>query len=137
MRRPVWIPVVTAIIRKNGLVLLGQRPEGNSLAGQWEFPGGKIELGEIPEQALKRELSEELGITAEIGSLRFAHTHNYGERGIIMLFYDVLFWKGEPKTVHHNGLQWVKPSDISSLEIPEANRKVLPKILEILNSPAI
>lgn len=135
MKRPIWIPVVTAIIRKGNQVLLGQRPEGN-LAGQWEFPGGKIEIGESPEKALKRELHEELGIEAEIGSLRLAHTHNYGDRGIVMMFYDVLFWKGEPKSVHHIELVWANPEDISRMEIPEANRIVLPKILEILKTPA-
>ncbi len=135
MKRPIWIPVVTAIIRKGDMVLLGQRPEGN-LAGQWEFPGGKIEIGESPEKALRRELSEELGIEAEIGSLRLAHTHHYGDRGIVMIFYDVLFWKGEPKSVHHTELAWVRPEDIIKMEIPEANRIILPKILEILKPPA-
>ncbi len=131
-KRPSWIPVVTGFIRKNGLVLVGQRPEGHSLAGQWEFPGGKIELGENPEQALKRELQEELGIEAEIGSLRHSHTHAYGDRGILMLFFDVKLWKGEPKSQHHKELKWIRPEELAQLEIPEANRKILPKLLELL-----
>ena len=68
-KKPTWIPVATGILRKGSLVLVGQRPEGHTLAGQWEFPGGKIELGEQPKEALQRELFEELGIKAEIGDL--------------------------------------------------------------------
>jgi 8-oxo-dGTP diphosphatase len=131
-RRYPWIPVVTGLLKKNGQVLLGQRPEGNSLAGQWEFPGGKIELGESPENALKRELSEELGIEAEIGPLRLANTHSYGDRGVLLLFYDVPFWKGEPKPSHHANLRWVKPEELLELEIPEANRRILDVLLGLL-----
>lgn len=131
-KRPLWIPVVTGFIRKSGLVLVGQRPEGHSLAGQWEFPGGKIELGENPEQALKRELHEELGIEAEVGTLRHSHTHSYGDRGILILFYDVTLWKGEPKSQHHTELRWIKPEELQTMEIPEANRKILPKLMHLL-----
>ena len=83
-RKGVWIPVVTGLIQKEGMVLMGQRPRGNSLAGLWEFPGGKVELGESPEQALERELREELGIFAEVGTLRLATTHSYGEKAVLM-----------------------------------------------------
>jgi 8-oxo-dGTP diphosphatase len=131
-KRPIWIPVVTGLIRKSGKVLLGQRPAGNSLAGQWEFPGGKIEIGESPAQALKRELFEELAIEAEIGTLRLANTHAYGDRGVVLLFFDVPFWKGEPKAKHHTDLRWVDPDEIPKLEIPEANRLILKTILDIL-----
>ena len=133
VKRPIWIPVVTGLLRKNGMVLLGQRPQGHSLAGQWEFPGGKIEIGESPQKALERELREELEIEAEIGELKFANTHHYGEKGVILLFYDVPFWKGEPKATHHSLLQWVRPDQIPELEIPEANRRILTTILDILN----
>mgnify|MGYP001208049434 CR=1 FL=1 len=132
-RRKIWIPVVTALMRKDGLVLLGQRPKG-SLQGQWEFPGGKIEMGETPEEALKRELQEELGVTATVGDLRLATTHTYGDRGVLILFYDVRFWKGEPKSQHHVDLMWVKPEEIHRQEIPEANRKILAQLTAILNS---
>ncbi len=133
-KRPVWIPVVTGFIRKNGLVLVGQRPEGHSLAGQWEFPGGKIEIGESPQFALKRELREELGIEADIGDLRLAHTHAFGDRGILILFFDVKFWKGEPKSQHHNELKWIDPKELTQLEIPEANRKILHILQDLLKT---
>lgn len=134
LRRIHWVPVVTALIRKGEEVLVGQRPDGHTLAGQWEFPGGKIERGESPEIALSRELREELGIEAEIDTLRLASTHSYGDTGIILLFYDVHFWKGEPKTKHHQALKWIHYSNLDSLEIPEANRKILDRLKNILKS---
>ena len=131
-KRVIWIPVVTAIMKKGDEVLLGQRPEGNTLAGQWEFPGGKLELGESPKQALQRELREELGIEAQIGDLKIANSHQFGDKGILLMFFDVPYWKGEPKSIHHNDLKWVKKEDIAALNIPDTNRCVLDEILEIL-----
>jgi 8-oxo-dGTP diphosphatase len=134
LKRPVWIPVVTALIRKGDKVLVGQRPVGHSLAGHWEFPGGKIEKNESPEEALARELREELGIEADIGTLKLASSHTYGETGIVIMFYEVLFWKGEPKTVHHMELRWIEPEELKTLNIPDANRKILDRLVGILRS---
>lgn len=128
-----WIPVVAGLLKKGNLILVGQRPETHTLGGLWEFPGGKIEMGESPEYALARELREELGIEAEIGDLKIACTHSYGDVGIIILFYEVLFWKGEPKAQHHTGLDWVSPKDLPNKNIPEANRKNLPRIYKAFN----
>lgn len=132
-KRALWIPVVTGLIRKDQEVLVGLRPEGKNLAGQWEFPGGKIEAGESPEGALKRELSEELAIEAEIGDLKLASSHSYGETGILLLFYEIRYWKGEPKTAHHEELRWVSSQDLWDLDIPEANRKILKDIIKVLD----
>lgn len=115
------------------MILVGQRPETHTLGGLWEFPGGKIEMGESPEIALARELREELDIEAEIGDLKIACTHSYGDVGILILFYEVLFWKGEPKPQHHIGLEWVEPSALPTRNIPEANRKNLPRIYKAFN----
>lgn len=131
-KRGQWIPVVAALMKRQGKVLVGQRPEGASLAGNWEFPGGKIELGESPEAALARELHEELGIEAEVGPLKFVDTHTYGKTGILFLFYEVKYWKGQVKTQQHLDLRWVTPKELAQLEIPEANRKFLQKILDVL-----
>lgn len=116
------------MIRKKDQVLLGQRPESGSLAGAWEFPGGKIEVGESPEEALERELHEELGINAEIGALKFSITHHYGDVGILLLFFEVQYWKGEPKPQHHNEIKWVPISELDSISLPEANQKALAQI---------
>jgi 8-oxo-dGTP diphosphatase len=132
LKRPTWIPVVTGLIRRGDKLLVGQRPVGHSLAGQWEFPGGKIEKNETPEQALARELDEELGIEAEVGQLKLASTHTYGDTGIVILFYEVLFWKREPRTIHHMELRWVTPDELKKLLIPDANKKILDRILETL-----
>lgn len=131
-KRNPWLPVVAGIIRRDKTVLLGKRPETGSLAGLWEFPGGKIELGEQPEHALARELKEELGIDAEIGPLRFATTHNYGEVGVLILFYEINYWTRQPTAAHHSELKWVAIDDIHKLPLPEANRNILDRIVNLL-----
>ena len=131
-KRNTWVPVVAAIMKRQGKVLVGQRPDSGALARTWEFPGGKIELGESPEEALRRELKEELGVDAEIGKLVFVATHTYGKTGILFLFYEVKFWKGQAKTQQHLDLRWVTPKELKELELPEANRKFLKQILDVL-----
>lgn len=131
-RKGHWIPVVAGFLRKDGKILVGQRPENNSLPGQWEFPGGKIETGETPEVALARELNEELGIEADIGDLKLACTHSYGDVGILILFYEVQYWKGEPRAMHHMMLEWIHPEELKHRNIPEANRKILHRIYKAL-----
>lgn len=123
---------MTALIHREGKILVGRRPEGGALPDVWEFPGGKIESKESPEQALRRELQEELGIDAEIGDLKFAGTFTYGKRGLLFLFYDVKFWKGQIKAEHHADLQWVTPKELPNLALPDANRAFLDKILPLL-----
>jgi 8-oxo-dGTP diphosphatase len=135
LKKIQWIPVVAGFLKKDGRILVGQRPENNSLAGLWEFPGGKIELGETPEEALARELSEELGIEAEIGELKLSVTHSYNDVGIVILFYEVLYWKGEPKAKHHLMLEWIYPEELKDRSIPDANKKVLEKIFKVLGVP--
>lgn len=127
-----WIPVVAGLLKKGQQVLVGQRPEDHSLAGQWEFPGGKIELGESPEEALARELKEEIGIDAEIGGLKLAVTHSYEDVGIIIMFYEVTYWKGEPKALHHSQIEWVYPEELKSRTIPEANRRIIDRLMNLL-----
>ncbi len=127
-----WIPVVAGFLKKDQKILVGQRPENHSLAGLWEFPGGKIEIGETPEQALQRELNEELGIEAQIGTLKLACTHSYGDVGIIILFYEVNYWKGEPKAKHHLMLEWIYPQELKTRPIPEANKKILNDLFKAL-----
>ncbi|MES3037893.1 MAG: (deoxy)nucleoside triphosphate pyrophosphohydrolase [Bdellovibrionota bacterium] len=131
-RKGYWIPVVAGFLKKEDMILVGKRPENHSLAGLWEFPGGKIESGESPEEALARELDEELGIQAEIGDLKLCFTHSYGDVGILILFFEVKYWKGEPKAKIHVELDWINPLDLAKRNIPEANRKLLPRIMQAL-----
>lgn len=133
-RKAHWIPVVAGFVRKGSQVLVGQRPENHSLAGQWEFPGGKIESGETPEVALARELDEELGIQAQIGELKLACTHHYGDVNILILFFEVLYWKNEPKAQHHLKLEWIEPVELMNRPIPEANTKILDRIFKALGA---
>jgi 8-oxo-dGTP diphosphatase len=131
-KKSPWLPVVAGIIRKGDKVLLGRRPNDKNLPGLWEFAGGKIELNEKPEAALKRELEEELGIVAEIGTLKIATTHTYEHVSVIILFYEVLYWVGEPKTLYHTELNWFHVSELSGLDFPQANRNVLDRIIAFL-----
>ena len=121
-KRPNWIPVVAGLIKKDNKFLVGQRPEKGHMSGRWEFPGGKIESGESPEEALKRELQEELGFEAQIGSIQLAVTHSYAEVGVVLLLFEVLFWKGEPKAKHHTELRWVSMEELEGLPLPDANK---------------
>lgn len=131
-RRHPWLPVVAAIIRRDKMVLMGRRPESGNLAGLWEFPGGKIEFGESPEKALFRELKEELDIEADVGSLKFAVTHNYGETCVLILFYEVVSWRGQPKCAHHTEIRWMNAAEIPGLSLPDANRIVLDRVVSLL-----
>ncbi len=132
IKRPIWMPVVAALIHKKDRYLLGLRPKGGLISQVWEFPGGKVEPGESPTVALARELSEELGVEAQVGSLLLASSHSYGEINILLLFYEVTYWKGEPKPIHHEELKWVTFQNISQMDLPDANRTVLPQLETLL-----
>jgi 8-oxo-dGTP diphosphatase len=134
LKRPQWLPVVAGIIRRENKVLLGQRPPHKSLAGLWEFPGGKIELGETPEKALKRELKEELDLDVEVGKLKIVTTHNYNDVGVVLIFFEVNYWRGEPKPLYHADLKWIGSEELKSIELPDANRLVLDQLLSVLES---
>src|SRR4249920_604400 len=100
--------VTAAIIRRNGSVLLARRSSGERLAGFWEFPGGKVENGETPEECLARELDEELGIRARIGE-KFAeslHQYDHGSFRIVAYFVDWI--AGDPRPTVHDRLESVK-----------------------------
>lgn len=127
-----WIPVVAGILRKGERILVGRRPDGQ-LKDLWEFPGGKIEAGESPQEALKRELAEELGVEVlELSPVQLATTFSYPEVNILILLYLVHYWRGEVTAKHHRELNWVLPQDLLTLPIPEANRKIIHDILAIL-----
>jgi 8-oxo-dGTP diphosphatase len=115
--------VAAALVDSDGRVLIAQRPDGKSLAGQWEFPGGKVEDGETPENALIRELEEELGITVKQACLApfvFA-SHTYETFHLLMPLYLIRRWEGEPEACEHKALKWVRPNDMRNYEMPPAD----------------
>jgi 8-oxo-dGTP diphosphatase len=115
--------VAAALIDPDNRVLVAQRPAGKSLAGLWEFPGGKIEAGETPEAALARELAEELGIVvaeAALHPLTFV-SHRYADFHLVMLLYTCRNWAGAPKGQQGQPLRWEKPDALSDLPMPPAD----------------
>ena len=124
-----------ALVNGNGAVLLAQRPEGKSLAGLWEFPGGKIESGENPEAALCRELAEELGLAVnpeDLQPLTFA-SHTYADFHLLMPLWTTRHWRGEPQGREGQNLAWVLPEALYSYPMPEADIPLVPILREHLN----
>ena len=124
----LMLPVVAAaLVDADGRVLLQQRPVGKSLAGLWEFPGGKVETGETPEAALIRELEEELGIAvphACLAPAAFASAP-LGERHLLLLLYVARKWVGVPRALEATALKWVRPADMHALPMPPADRPLI------------
>jgi 8-oxo-dGTP diphosphatase len=125
--------VAAALAGEDGRVLLQQRAPGRAMAGLWEFPGGKVDAGELPEAALVRELREELGIeveTADLVPACFASAP-IGERHMILLLYLCRRWRGEPLPLDAAALRWEKPPAMRALAMPPADAPLV-GLLEIL-----
>ncbi|MBY5933356.1 (deoxy)nucleoside triphosphate pyrophosphohydrolase [Tateyamaria omphalii] len=117
-----------ALIDIDGRVLLAQRPEGKSMAGLWEFPGGKVETSETPEAALVRELHEELGIdtwTSCLAPLTFA-SHSYDDFHLLMPLFACRKWDGMPRSKENQALKWVQPKDLRNYPMPAADIPLIP-----------
>ena len=117
-----------ALIDHDGRVLLAQRPAGKSMAGLWEFPGGKVEPGETPEVALVRELQEELGIdtwASCLAPLTFA-SHSYEEFHLLMPLFVCRKWAGIPRGRERQLLAWSHAKDLSSYPMPAADIPLIP-----------
>lgn len=121
--------VAGAIADNGGRLLMQQRPPGKRHAGLWEFPGGKVELGESPRAALVRELNEELGIAAlgdELMPLAFAESQpGGGEPGIVILLYRVGAFQGQPVADDGAAIGWFAPADIARLPLPPLDADLL------------
>jgi 8-oxo-dGTP diphosphatase len=121
--------VVAGILLRGDEVLCCQRPVSDPFPLKWEFPGGKIEPGETPEQALARELTEELSIVAEIGPLIDTIHHSYTPEVVIELFFfSVSRWSGEIRNLIFNDTRWVKREDLPSLDFLEADRGLVAEL---------
>jgi 8-oxo-dGTP diphosphatase len=121
------IVVAAALVRDDGLILLQKRSEGRSMAGLWEFPGGKIDAGETPEAALVRELAEELDIEiapADLMPSCFASAQ-IENRPLLLLLYTCRKWRGEPRAVESLELGWYSIKEMRSLSMPPADLPLL------------
>lgn len=125
--------VVAAVIERDGAFLVTLRRPGTHLADHWEFPGGKVEPSETHIDALRRELREELGITAEVGECLYKVTHTYPDRTVELYFYRCMF-RGAPQPLQGQGMQWVKHVDLAALPFPEADRQLIEALSESAHS---
>ena len=123
-----------ALIDPDGRVLLAQRPAGKSLAGLWEFPGGKMEPGERPEDTLIRELREELGIEVKepcLAPFTFA-SHSYEDFHLLMPLYVCRRWEGTPEPREHSAIKWLRPKEMAQLAMPQADIPLIPMLRDLL-----
>ncbi len=124
------IRVTAAIIQEDGKVLIAKRKKGWRFAGKWEFPGGKIEPNETPEQCLQRELREELGIETEIGEFFCSSTYAYAHATVQLLVYRAVHVSGEYTLHDHQEIRWVSPEYLRDYEFPEADELIIDKLIE-------
>ena len=126
--------VAVALVDADNRVLLAQRPAGKQLAGLWEFPGGKVEPGERPEDSLIRELAEELGITVReacLAPLTFA-SHAYEAFHLLMPLYICRRWEGFVQAREGQALKWVRPRDLRGYPMPPADTPLIPVLEDLL-----
>ncbi|MEM1131589.1 MAG: (deoxy)nucleoside triphosphate pyrophosphohydrolase [Pseudomonadota bacterium] len=122
--------VALAMRRDDGRYLLQKRPAGGSMAGLWEFPGGKVEPEENPEEALEREIAEELGVSIAVDQcvpLIFASEPLDGKH-LILLLYKTDRWEGEPQALHAEELRWVSPYEMCNLPMPPADAPFIDRL---------
>jgi 8-oxo-dGTP diphosphatase len=126
--------VAAALVRADGRILLQKRPNGRSMAGLWEFPGGKLENGETPESALVRELAEELAIEVEAANLVPAcfASAMIGDRPLLLMLYTCKQWLGEPRAVESPELGWFVLPEMAELSMPPADIPLLELLKKLL-----
>ncbi|KQU96132.1 NTP pyrophosphohydrolase [Mesorhizobium sp. Root695] len=123
-----------ALVDADGRVLLAQRPEGKQLAGLWEFPGGKVEPGETPEQCIIRELHEEIGIETDIpclAPLTFA-SHSYDDFHLLMPLFICRRFRGIAQPREGQALKWVRPKQMRDYQMPPADAPLIPFLIDLL-----
>ncbi|MGE0006289.1 MAG: (deoxy)nucleoside triphosphate pyrophosphohydrolase [Parvibaculaceae bacterium] len=131
---PLVLVAAVALIDVDGRVLIARRPQGKTMAGLWEFPGGKVEAGERPEAALIRELGEELGIDvteACLAPLTFA-SHRYETFHLLMPLYVCRRWSGMVRPLEGQELKWVRPNRLRDHPMPPADLPLIPHLIDLL-----
>ncbi len=132
--RPLVLVAACALVDADGRVLIARRPEGKPMAGLWEFPGGKVEPGERPEDTLIRELAEELSITvthACLAPLTFA-SHAYDAFHLLMPLFVCRRWHGTVTALEGQELAWVRPVRLGDYEMPPADAPLIPHLRDLL-----
>lgn len=132
--KPILLVVACALVDADGRVLLAQRPEGKTLAGLWEFPGGKVEAGETPEETLIRELEEELGITTRapcLAPLTFA-SHSYESFHLLMPLFICRRFEGFAHGREGQAVKWVRPQALRDYPMPPADEPLIPFLQDLL-----
>lgn len=132
--KPILLVAAVALIDTENRVLIARRPNGKSMAGLWEFPGGKVEAGETPETALQRELKEELGIEVCLECLapfNFA-SHAYEKFHLLMPLYICRTWEGELSPREGQETKWVRALDLLSYAMPPADLPLIPWLRDLL-----
>lgn len=124
------IPVVAGILVRDGRVMISRRPAGAHMGRMWEFPGGKLEPGETPEAALRRELREETGAEAEAVRIYDAKLWAYPEKTVLLLFYIARLLSGEPQPLEGQTLAWVKPGELSGYAFAPADEEIARRLTE-------
>ena len=133
---PLLLVVAVALVDPDDRVLIAQRPAGKALAGLWEFPGGKLEPGERPEDGLIRELDEELGITVRepcLAPLTFA-SYAYESFHLLMPLYVCRRWEGFVASREGQALRWVRPRDLKDWPMPPADAPLIPHLIDLLGA---
>ena len=130
MDAPATVLVSAAVLVEGGRVLLTQRKRGTHLEGLWEFPGGKVEPGEDPRDALARELREELGIEVAVGDVVEVTFHRYAEKSVLLLFYEASRTTGSPelRALDVAAFEWAGSSELDPSRFPPADVAVLRKV---------
>jgi 8-oxo-dGTP diphosphatase len=132
--KPLLLVAACALIDADGRVLIAQRPEGKPMAGLWEFPGGKVEKGETPEQTLIRELHEELAVDTQVACLApltFA-SHDYDNFHLLMPLYVCRRYSGIPQPKEGQALKWVRPKQLRDYPMPPADAPLIPFLIDLL-----
>ena len=131
---PILLVAAAALVDGDGRVLVAQREAGKHLAGQWEFPGGKVEVGEAPESALIRELREELGVdtaTSCLAPCGFA-SHDYDEFHLVLLLFACRKWTGRPEGQQGQAVKWVRVPELFALDMPPADRPLIGQLSALI-----